>query len=341
MTSLFLTESDGNESLDSYVIQTHSKTYLLMRWNLNGKGDTMLWIYIIDREPSSSFITARKRSLGQGNIFTPVCHSVHRGGVHGCFGRGACVVALGGHAWLLRGGCAWLLPGGMHGCCSSGGHAWLLPGGMHGCCSGGSCVVAPRGGHVWLLWGGMHGSSGGMCGFIQGGMHGFIRGGMHGFIQGGMHGFIQGGGMRGFFSFFGYNEIRSMSGRYASYWNACLLSSFIIVMHDTAKFLTNIFMKIKIILNSLFPFNQKSCVHNGITMSYVAMSEKILTGGEISSTSSHVVPPFRAVSPGLATERYCQSTTGNNEQFWQHSETSHGTHILFRTAFQIDALFVT
>ena len=24
--------------------------------------------------------TARKRSLGQGNIFTPVCHSVHRGG---------------------------------------------------------------------------------------------------------------------------------------------------------------------------------------------------------------------------------------------------------------------
>ena len=25
--------------------------------------------------------TARKRSLGQGNIFTPVCHSVHRGGV--------------------------------------------------------------------------------------------------------------------------------------------------------------------------------------------------------------------------------------------------------------------
>ena len=25
-------------------------------------------------------ITARKRSLGQGNIFTPVCHSVHGGG---------------------------------------------------------------------------------------------------------------------------------------------------------------------------------------------------------------------------------------------------------------------
>ena len=27
-------------------------------------------------------ITARKRSLGQGNVFTPVCYSVHRGCVH-------------------------------------------------------------------------------------------------------------------------------------------------------------------------------------------------------------------------------------------------------------------
>ena len=27
-----------------------------------------------------SLITVRKRSLGQGNIFAPVCHSVHRGG---------------------------------------------------------------------------------------------------------------------------------------------------------------------------------------------------------------------------------------------------------------------
>ena len=77
-----------------------------------------------------SLVTARKRSLGQGNIFTPVCHSVQgghalllRGGgvsvvagvMHGCSGggggRGACMVALGG----------------MRGC--SGGHAWLLPGG--------------------------------------------------------------------------------------------------------------------------------------------------------------------------------------------------------------------
>ena len=27
-----------------------------------------------------NIITARKRSLEQGNVFTPVCHSVHKGG---------------------------------------------------------------------------------------------------------------------------------------------------------------------------------------------------------------------------------------------------------------------
>ena len=100
-----------------------------------------------------SLITARKRSLGQGNIFTPVCHSVHRGG----------------HAWL-QGGHAWLQEGGVRGC--TGGCAWLLPrgacmvawGGMHGC-SGvcvvalggcmvarGACMVAP-GGQCMVAWG--------------------------------------------------------------------------------------------------------------------------------------------------------------------------------------------
>ena len=34
-----------------------------------------------------------------------------------------------------------------------------------------------------------------------------------------------GGGVCGFSSFFGYNEIRSMSGQYASYWNAFLFMS--------------------------------------------------------------------------------------------------------------------
>ena len=111
---------------------------------------------------------------------------------------------------LFTGGCAWLLLGGAACIVALGGHAWLLWEGMHGC-SGGVCVVAP-GGCVVLF--------GGACVVLFGG-HGFIGGGMHGFIQGGMRGFIW-GGMRGFFSFFGYNEIRSMIGRYASYWNAFL-----------------------------------------------------------------------------------------------------------------------
>ena len=51
-------------------------------------------------------VAARKRSLGQGNIFTSVCHSVHGGG---------------GHAWqgafMAEGMC------GMWGACVAGGHA--------------------------------------------------------------------------------------------------------------------------------------------------------------------------------------------------------------------------
>ena len=164
--------------------------------------------------------TARKRSLGQGNIFTPVCHSVHRGdvrgwsrggmrgcsgGVHGCsggmrgFSGGAYVVLFGGHAWFYSGG-------GMRGFIQ--GQTWFY-----------------LGGHAWFY-------SGGVCGFIQGGMRGFIRG-VCMVLFGGVHGFIRGacmvfpGGCACFvFSFFGYNEIRSMSGRYASYWNAFLLSVF-------------------------------------------------------------------------------------------------------------------
>ena len=124
------------------------------------------------------------------------------GGMRGC--SGGCVVAPGGHAWLLRGvGACVVAPRGV--CVVAlRGHTWLL---------GGACVVALGG--VWLLRGAcVVALGGGMCGFIWGGMHGFIQGGMHGFIQGGMH---------GFFSFFRYNEIQSMSGQYASYWNAFLL----------------------------------------------------------------------------------------------------------------------
>ena len=140
------------------------------------------------------FITARKRSLGQGNIFTPVCHSVHRGGMCGCGGE-----AGGGRAWLLGGamcGCS----GGMRGCL--GGHAWLLLGGVHGC-SRGACMVArgvcmvASGGRAWLLQGGMGGCSGGHAWLL------WVGGIVCGIRRD--------------------TEIRSMSGRYASYWNAFLL----------------------------------------------------------------------------------------------------------------------
>ena len=123
--------------------------------------------------------------LAQGYIFTGVCDSVHTGGV--CvFPGGACVVARGG---------------------------------MHGCWGGGACMVA-RGvcvvarGCAWLPGGG------GMCGCrgtcdCEG--HAWLPGacmGGHAWLPGGMHG-CQGACM-------GY-EIQSMSGWYASYWNAFLL----------------------------------------------------------------------------------------------------------------------
>ena len=106
-----------------------------------------------------SIITVRKRSLGQGNIFTPLCHSVHRGG--------ACMVAPGGGGMC---GCSqggvWLLPGGA--CVVAPGGAWLLQGHVRlllggGACMvapGGACVVAPGGGgHAWLLPGGAWGTT--------------------------------------------------------------------------------------------------------------------------------------------------------------------------------------
>ena len=75
-------------------------------------------------------------------------------------------------------------------------------------------MVAP-GGCAWFY-------SGGVCMVLFGGMHGFIWGACM-VLFGGACVVLFRGGMRGFFSFFGYNEIRSMSGRYASYWNAFLL----------------------------------------------------------------------------------------------------------------------
>ena len=121
------------------------------------------------------------------------------GGVRGCSREQGCVCGcLGGCAWLL-GGHLWLLPGG---------HVWLL---------GGACMVAL--GRCVVAPGGMHGCSGG-------GMHGCSGGGQGcaWFFQGGMRGFSWGACM--VFSggvCIGYDEIRSMSGRYTSYWNAFLL----------------------------------------------------------------------------------------------------------------------
>ena len=99
------------------------------------------------------FVTARKRSLGQGNIFTPVCHSVHRGGVRG-FIRGACVVLFGGVCGFI------------------GGRAWFYLGGVRG--------------YIWGE-GGMQFVAEAFL-FLLGGMHGFIR---RGFIWGGMRNAIR------------------------------------------------------------------------------------------------------------------------------------------------------
>ena len=85
-----------------------------------------------------TIFTARKRSLRR-LCFYRCLSFVHRGV--------ACMVALGGHAWLL-----W---GGMHGC--SRGCAWLLWG------------------HAWLLWGACMVARGGMCG-CSGEVHGFSEG---------------------------------------------------------------------------------------------------------------------------------------------------------------------
>ena len=115
-----------------------------------------------------------------------------RGDVHGC--QGACMVARGG-AWLLGGmrGCwgACVLLGGVHG---EGGHVWQKG------------AVCGEGGHVWQR---------GAC--VAKGGHAWQRGGSVAKWGGG--------------ACVGYDEIRSMSRRYASYWNAFLLILYCI-KHD-------------------------------------------------------------------------------------------------------------
>ena len=158
-----------------------------------------------------------QRSWGK-EIFSEACvkNSVHGGGggVHGCWQGG-------GHVWLLVGG-------GMYGCWR--GACMVAGGGMRGCWWGVTCMFAGRGmhscwwghawllvgGHAWLLVGGMRGCSGmGVHALVAGGVHGCWQGGA--WLLAGGHAWRLGG------SDIGYDEIRSMSGRYASYWNAFLL----------------------------------------------------------------------------------------------------------------------
>ena len=109
--------------------------------------------------------------------------------------------------------------------------ACVVLGGMCGFFSGvhvffrGVCMVF-SGGHAWGFFGGHAWFFWGACVVFWGGMHGFFQGacmvfwrGVHGFFSGrACMVFFSGGGMHGL-----YNEIWSMSGRYASYWNAFLL----------------------------------------------------------------------------------------------------------------------
>ena len=104
-----------------------------------------------------------------------------------CFYR--CLSVHGGGGAWLQGVGACVAAGDVHGCrgacmVAQGMRGWWWGGVMCGC--RGACVVVGgacmvAGGHAWLL-GGVHGCGGGAC--------------------------------------IGYGEIRSMSGRYASYWNA-------------------------------------------------------------------------------------------------------------------------
>ena len=106
------------------------------------------------------------------------------------------------------------------GVCDSVNRGVCMVGGMCGCW--GECVVVRGHARMWglcVVVGGMHGCMGvwlrGTC-MLQGAC--VVAGGMHGCWQG---------------ACVGHDEIRSMSGRYASYWNAFLL---IFILHASLIF---------------------------------------------------------------------------------------------------------
>ena len=100
--------------------------------------------------------------------------------------------------------------------------------------------VCPQGGHAWQAgghawWGGMHGEAcvvgghawGGMCGRGHAWWGACVAGGMVGGMHGGVGVCVAGGHV----CHGRYHGIRSMSGRYASYWNAFL---FLVVLRITS-----------------------------------------------------------------------------------------------------------
>ena len=99
-----------------------------------------------------------------------------------------------------------------------GGHVWFYSGGWVCMVLFGGCVVL-FGGVCVILFGG-----GGCMVFFRGACMVLFRGRVW---------FHLGEGMHGFFSIFGYNEIRSMNGWYASYWNAFLFSVFFLIKNRT------------------------------------------------------------------------------------------------------------
>ena len=159
----------------------------------------------------SLFFTARKRSLRRLCFYR--CLSVHMGGVRGFIRGGMCGFIWGGMHGFIRGACMVLFRGA----------CMVLFGGPCVVLFGGACMVL-FGGHAWFYLGGVRG-------FIQGGMRGFIRRGHAWFYLGGAwfysggHVWFYSGGRAWFF------QIRSMSGRYTSYWNAFLLPNIVTRHH--------------------------------------------------------------------------------------------------------------
>ena len=159
--------------------------------------------------------TTRKHSLRRLCFYR--CVSVHRECVWFFLG-GACMVFW-GYAWFFGEGHVWFFWG-----CGFWGHAWFFWGcawsfgGMHGFLGGhvwfwGACMFF-CGGCAWLL--GVHGCGGCGCQGVCVVVGGYVW--LWGHVCGcGGHAWLQGVYIRN-------DEIRSMSGQYASYWNAYLCS---------------------------------------------------------------------------------------------------------------------